>query len=173
MIYQVIQDVKKKVTGFKWVWYSIEQQSPRWRMSRNQCLLRYGQYLSDIYSTCYMWFPCISAQLSALAHGEECTLLKIPGFTWISWQAFSTHCCNTSKSLISAEFTKVFRYPHNLKPRWLKPGDHACQLNGPPHPIYCSPKSGSGTVWLQRKWGGALSCMNHVLSKWHMFQEYW
>jgi hypothetical protein len=29
MIYQVIQDVKKKVTGFKWVWYSIEQQSPR------------------------------------------------------------------------------------------------------------------------------------------------
>jgi hypothetical protein len=27
---------------------------------------------------------------------QRCTLSKIPDFTQIFWQAFSTHCCNTS-----------------------------------------------------------------------------
>jgi hypothetical protein len=67
-----------------------------------------------------MWFLCFSPQLPALHHIAVCTLSKIPGFTQISWQAFSTHCCNTSKSLISSEHTKVFRCPHSQKSRWFK-----------------------------------------------------
>jgi hypothetical protein len=70
-------------------------------MSRDQCLLRYGRCSFDLYSRCPMWFPYMSTQLSALRRTEVRTLLKIPGYTRISWQAFSTRCwsaLNTPKS---------------------------------------------------------------------------
>jgi hypothetical protein len=136
-------------------------------MSRNQRLLRYGWCLCDLFSRCSVWFPCISTQLSAFCHTEGPTVSKIPGFTRISWQAFSTRCCNTSKSLIGAEYTKVFRCPHSQESRGLRSRDRAGQLTGPPRHIYCSPK-----VWfrcyltVRRKWGGAPSCMNHICCRW-------
>jgi hypothetical protein len=45
-------------------------------VSRNQCLLRYGRCWCDLYSRCYMWFPCVSTQLSALRRPEVNTLSK-------------------------------------------------------------------------------------------------
>jgi hypothetical protein len=66
-----------------------------------------------------MRFTCISTQLSALRRTEVRTLSKIPGFTRISWQAFSTRCCNTSKSLIGLEYTRIFGCPHTQKSRGL------------------------------------------------------
>jgi hypothetical protein len=72
------------------------------------------------------------------------TLLKIPRFTWISWQAFSSHCCNSSKTLIGAEYTKVFRCLHRPKARGLRSGDHAGELTRPPCSIHCLSK-----VWLR------------------------
>jgi hypothetical protein len=132
-------------------------------MSRNRSLLRYGRCSCDLYSRYSVWFPCISTQLSALPRTEVYTLLKIPGFTRISWQAFSTRCCYTSKSSIGVEYTKVFRCPH----RGLRSGDRAGQLTGPPLPIHCSPK-----VWFRccltmpRQWVGAPSCMNRMCCRW-------
>jgi hypothetical protein len=103
-------------------------------------------------------------------------LPKILGFNRISWQVFSTRCCSTSKSLISAEYTKVFRCPHSQKSKGLLSGDCAGQMTEPLCPIHCSLK-----VWfrccltVQRKWDGAPSCMNYMLSlmRRHMFQAYW
>jgi hypothetical protein len=136
-------------------------------MSRNHCLLKCGRSACDLCSRCCMWFPCIWTQLSALCCTEVCALLKIPGFTRISWQAFCTHCCNTSKSLINAEYTKVFRCLNSQKSRGLRLRDGAGQLTGPPCPIHCPPK-----VWFRccltmwRKWGGVPSCVNHMCWWW-------
>jgi hypothetical protein len=69
--------------------------------------LIYGQCSCDLYNRFFVWPPCISAQLSAICRTEVRILLKIPGFTRISWQAFSTRCNNVSKSLIAAEYTEV------------------------------------------------------------------
>jgi hypothetical protein len=55
-------------------------------MSRNRCLLRYGWCSCDLYRRCSVWFPSISAQLSAVPRTEVRTR--------ISWQAFHTRCCN-------------------------------------------------------------------------------
>jgi hypothetical protein len=127
-------------------WYSThlhEQESPSQHVSRNQRLLRYGRYSCDLCSRCSVWCPCISTQLSALRRTEVRTLLKIPGFTRIFWQAFSTRCRNTSKSLIGAEHTKVFRCPQSQKSRWLGSGDRAdLRVLSTVHR-----KSGSGAVW--------------------------
>jgi hypothetical protein len=135
-------------------------------MARNQCLLRYGRCSYDLCSKCSMWFPCISAKLSALRRTEVHTLSKIPGFTWISWHTFST-CCNTSPSLIGAEYTEVFTCPQSQKSTGLRLGDRAGQLAGPPRPIHCSPKDWFRCcLTVQRKWGGAPSCMNPMCCPW-------
>jgi hypothetical protein len=79
------------------------------------------------------------------------------------------YSCNTSKSLISTEYTSLCVCPHSQKSRGLRSGVHTGQLTGPPYPIHCSPK-----VWfrccltMQRKWGGAPSCMNHMCCHWWM-----
>jgi hypothetical protein len=117
------------------------------------------------YIRCSMWFPCTSTQLSAFRHTVVRILLKISGFTQLSRQAFSTRCCNTSKSLIGAEYIKVFKCPYSQKSRGLRSGNRARQFTGSPRPIHCSPK-----VWfrcfltMHKKWGGggAPSCMNHM-----------
>jgi hypothetical protein len=87
---------------------------------------------------------CISTHLSAFCRTEVCIPLKIPGFTRISQQAFSTHCCNTFQSLNGAECTKVFRCPHNKKSKGLRLGDREGKLTGLPCPIHCSLK-----VWFR------------------------
>jgi hypothetical protein len=136
-------------------------------MSRNQSLQRYGRYLCDLYSRCSMWFLCISTQFSAPHRTGVHTLLKIPGSTWISGQAFSPCCCNTSKSLIRAEYTEVFMCSHSQKSKRLRSGNCAGQLTGPLRPIHCWLK-----VWfrcsltMQRKCGGVPSCMNHMCFYW-------
>jgi hypothetical protein len=141
-------------------------------MSRNQGLLRYGRCSCDLYSRYYMWFPCISIQLSALRHTEVHILSKIPGFTRISWHAFSSRCCNTTKSLIGAEHTEVLGVPTAKNPE-----DQAGQLNGPSRSIHCSPK-----IWFRcclaiwRKWSEAPSCMNYLCCRsWRgtSSKEYW
>jgi hypothetical protein len=94
----------------------------------------------------YMRFPCISTQLSALRRTEVRTLLKIPGFTRISW-LFAL--IRTFKSLISAEYTKVSRCSRSQKSRGLRWGDRSGQLTRPPRPIHCLPK-----VWFRCwQWG--------------------
>jgi hypothetical protein len=132
-------------------------------MSRNQCLLWYGRCSCGFYNRYSMWLPCISTQLSALRRTEARSLTKISGFTWMSWQAFCARWCNTSKSLIGAEQTKVFWCPHSQNSR----RDRGGQRNGPPRSTHCSPK-----VWLrccltmQRKSDGGPSCMNHMCCRW-------
>jgi hypothetical protein len=75
------------------------------------------------------------------------TLSKIPVFTRISWQAFSARCCNTSKTLIGAEYTKVCRCPHSQRSRRLRSGDRAGHLSGPRVLSTVHRKSGPGAVW--------------------------
>jgi hypothetical protein len=81
-------------------------------------------------------------------------------FTWVSWQALSSHYCNNYKNLIGAEYTKAFRCPHSQKSIGLWSGDHAGQLTRPLCSVHCSPK-----VWcyltLWGKWSGVPSYMNH------------
>jgi hypothetical protein len=97
------------------------------------------------------------------SHTEVRTLSRIPRFTRISWQTYSTRCCNTPESLIGAEYTKALKSPHIHRCRGLKSGDRARRLTEPPRPIHCSPK-----VWfrccltLRRKWDGVPSRMKHI-----------
>jgi hypothetical protein len=136
-------------------------------MSRNQYLLRYVWCSCDLWSRCYMWFPCISTKFLTLLHTEMPTLSKIHGFAWLARQALSIHCCNTSKSLSGTEYTKVCRCPHSQKSRGLRSGDNAGQLTGRPWFIHCSPKvQFRCCLAVQRKWDGALSCMNHMCCYW-------
>jgi hypothetical protein len=87
-------------------------------------------------------------------------LSKIPGFTRISWYAFSTRCCNTSKSLIDVEYTSIYVSPQPKVQRIMS-DDRVSQTTWPPRPIHCSPK-----VWfrccltMRRKLLGAPSCLN-------------
>jgi hypothetical protein len=75
---------------------------------------------------------------------------------------FSACCCNTYKSQIGAEYTEVFRCFHSQKSRWLRSGDGAGQVTGPPHRVHCPPKvSCRCCLRMQSKWGGAPPCMNH------------
>jgi hypothetical protein len=82
-------------------------------------------------------FRCISAQLSALRLTEVPTPSESPGFARNSSQVFFTDFCNTSESLIDAEYTKEFRVSQP-KIQWIKVIDHAGQLNRPPRPIHSS-----------------------------------
>jgi hypothetical protein len=86
-------------------------------------------------------------------------------------------CSDTSKSLIGAEYTKSFRWPHSHKCRALWSGDCVGQLTGLPRPIHSSQKVWSKCcLTMRRKWGGAPSCMhepNVLLMKRRMLQEYW
>jgi hypothetical protein len=165
--FMFIQNVKKGLEVLGYYNTHLNEQNFPVNTCRNQCLLRYGPCPCDLYSKCSVWFPCSSTQLAALRHTEVRSLSKIPGFTQISWQTFSTRCCNTSKSLIGAENTKAFTYPHSQKSIRSRSGDHAGQLTGPPRPIHVSPK-----VWFRccltigRKWGGAPSCMNFMCCRW-------
>jgi hypothetical protein len=135
-------------------------------MSRNQSLLRYGRCLCDLYSRCSVWFPCISTQLSA-HHTQGHTLLNLPGLTQLYWQTFSTRCCNTSNSLVGAEYTKDFTCPHSQKSRVLRSEDHQDQLIAPPRPLHCSSKvCFRCCLTVRRKWGGVPSFMNHMCCWW-------
>jgi hypothetical protein len=149
---ETIQGVKKGLQVLRgYRTHLNEQNIPSQHMFRNQCLLRYGRCSCDLYSRCSVWFTWISTQLSAHRHTEVRTLSKISGLTRISCQIFTTRCCNTPKSFIGAEYTKVFRCPHSQKSRGLKSGDHASQLTGPLSPVHCSLKSGSGALWQWRE----------------------
>jgi hypothetical protein len=48
----------------------------------------------------------LSAIFSSSSH-----YVKIPSFTLISWRTCSTRCCNTSESLIGAEYIEVLSVP--------------------------------------------------------------
>jgi hypothetical protein len=109
-----------------------------------------------------VWFPCISTQLSVLRH-TEVGIVEIPCSTRLSWRAFFTRCCNTSTSLVGAEYAKDFKNLHSQKSRGLRSPDLASQLTGSPHPIHCSPK-----VWFRccLKWSDVLSCTNYMCCWW-------
>lgn len=125
-------------------------------MSRNQCLLR---CLCDLCSRCSLWFPCMSTQLPALCcTAQRCALcpqflvpLKSPD----------------RQSLLLAEYTKASTCPHNQNSRGLMSGVHTGKLTGPLLPVHCSLKIlVRCCLTMQRKWGGALSCMNHLCCHW-------
>jgi hypothetical protein len=109
-------------------------------------------------------FPCISTQIPALRCTKVSILSKSPGFTRISWQAFSTRCCNTS---VSVQYTKIFRCS-NSKMSWgLSSGEPARQFTGPPPFFNCSPKVlFRCCLRARRKWGGASPRMNHASCPW-------
>jgi hypothetical protein len=108
----------------------------------------------------------MSTQLAALRRTEVRTLSKTPGFTRTSWQEFYTRCCNTSESLIHAEYTKAFRCPHGQNSRGLRLGDHAGQLTGPPRPVHCSPKVGFRFSLTMRRKRCAPPCRDHMCCQW-------
>jgi hypothetical protein len=129
----------------------------------------------DLYSRGSIWFPCISTLLSALRRTEVRTLSK--GFTRISWQELSIRYCNyTSKSLIGAEYTKVFRFPQpkiqKIKVRRsCRPVDWASAS----YPLFTESlvRVPSDNAEKMRWWPTMHE--PHVLSlmKRHMFCEYW
>jgi hypothetical protein len=127
------------------------------KRARNQCLLRYGRCS---YSRCPIWFPCITTQLSALRRIEVRTLSKFL-VSLESPDRRSLLVAVMSWSLISAEYTKVFRCPYSQNSRGLKPKYRLGQLTGYLLPIHCSSK-----VWfsccltVRRKSGGVASCIN-------------
>jgi hypothetical protein len=86
---------------------------------------------------------------------QKCAFSQISGFTQISWQAFSTNCCNTctSTSLIGSEYTNVFKCV--LSHNGLRSIDRAGQCTGSSRPINCLPTvSGSRCPTKCRKCGG-------------------
>lgn len=85
-----IQGIRKGVTGFNERTYVNEQKSPSRHMPRTQYIMKYRLCSCYLYSGCSMWFPCNSAQLPALHRTQMRTLSKIPDFTRIPSQAFST-----------------------------------------------------------------------------------
>ena len=77
----------------------------------------------------------------ACAHNFQLcyALSKLPDFTEVFWQAFSTLCCNTSKSLMASEYT-TNGVPTSQTSGGLRSGDRVGQLSGPPRPIQRPPK---------------------------------
>jgi hypothetical protein len=142
-------------------------------MSRNQCLLRYGWCSCDLYSRCTLWFPCISTQPSALCRTEGCNLSKIPGVTWISWQTFSVHCCNTSRGWVHQSLSmspppKMYR----IQVRGLcRPVDWASMS----YPLFMESLVQMLSDNAEKIRWCPIMHESHVLSlmKRHMLQEYW
>jgi hypothetical protein len=76
-------------------------------MSQDQCLPRYRWCSCLLHNRCSVLFPCMPTQRSVPRLTEVRILSKIPGFTRISWYAFDTRYCTTSKPLIGPQYTKV------------------------------------------------------------------
>jgi hypothetical protein len=79
------------------------------------------------------------------------SLSNIPGFTRISWRAFSTPCCKISKSRIGSEYINVFRYSHIKESRGL--GQGIVQANWLDLRVLPAVhrKLGSGAIWQRRE----------------------
>jgi hypothetical protein len=160
-----IQDFRKVQQGLRWNDTEISKEVPvNTSLESSACW--------DMSSRCSLWCPCISTQLSAPRNTEVKILSKNPVLIRIPWHAFPTRCCNTSKSLIGAEHTKVFRCHHSQKSKGLRSRGSCGPVIGSPHPTHCSPK-----VWfrccqvMRRKWGGAPSCMSHMCCRWIRDEE--
>jgi hypothetical protein len=69
--------------------------------------------MGDFHVTLQLMLFVVSVHVSTTFNlpWEVCTILKIPSFTWISLQVFSTHCCNTTVLQPRAEYIRVFRCP--------------------------------------------------------------
>jgi hypothetical protein len=153
---------------------SICKKSPSQHISRKQCLLC-ALFMLSLQQMLYV-VPMHFNTTFNLRCTDVCTLSKVSGFARISWQIFSIPCCNTSKSLISAEYTEVFSCPHSQKCKGLRSGIMWSSWLGFHALSTLCQKSDSCTVWqcgknevvpimLEPRW---LS-----LKKGHMFQEYW
>jgi hypothetical protein len=159
----VYRRFRKWLQAFRGVWYSL-----KWAQKYQSAYVQ--KPMPAVMRAMFVWplqqMLCVvpmhfNTTFSSVS--QRCALSKIPGFTRICWQAFSTLCCNTSRSLVGAEYTKALRCPHSQKSRVLGSGDHAGQFTGPPCPIHCSPKvCFRCCLTVRRKWGGAPSCMNHM-----------
>lgn len=149
---------------------------------KTNCLLKYGWYLCSLYIRCSIWFPCMSTHLSALCYTEVHTVSHIPGFTQISKKAFSTHCCDTSKSMISPEYIRC---------------SGVCKARGLHRPVNCTsmshPLSTKGLVQAlsdkaekMRWWptmhepniccwwrGASVTIRNYRLKKNHSYSIHW
>jgi hypothetical protein len=75
---------------------------------RDQCLLRYGQCLCDLCTRCSVVPMHSNTTFSSSSHIGVHSVENSWFHSNLCW-AFSARCCNISKSLISAEYTKVFR----------------------------------------------------------------
>jgi hypothetical protein len=119
-----LQDVKTIFTSFNEVYYS--QKCANFlsvRMSRPQYLLRYGRCSCDPCSSAYAFqhnSQLLGAQRCALCP-NFLTSLQTPDR---SWPAFSIRCCNTTNSLIGAEYKKQFRWPDRQNSRKLRSGNY-------------------------------------------------
>lgn len=105
----------KSVAGFKSVKHSLKwpkQSQLTYVLAQMPPKIWASSYY--LYSRCSVCTPFASkwTQLSTLHLTEARILSKIPGLTWILWQAFSTRCRNNFQSLIGSGYTKVFSCPH-------------------------------------------------------------
>jgi hypothetical protein len=93
----------------------VNEENDRQRTSIHKRLLRHVWFSCYLHSRCSVWFPACQHNFQLFLAVELRTISKFPGFTWISWQAFST-CCITCKSLIGSEQTKGFWFPKAKNP---------------------------------------------------------
>lgn len=103
-----------------------DERKVRVHMPQNQCLPRYRWCLCLHHNRFPVLSPCMPTQLPAPRLTEVRILSKIPGFTRISWYAFDTRYCNTSKPLIDPVSTVRYQVSwkqevaQSVRPiRWL------------------------------------------------------
>jgi hypothetical protein len=105
-------------------------------MSRNQCLLRNGWALCELYSRCCMWLPCISTQFSGLHHTEACALSKI---------LFSLKSPNRHSLLVA--IGQSLQVSHQPKIQRIKARGSCRLVNWASASQLLFTKPGSGAVW--------------------------
>jgi hypothetical protein len=121
-------------------------------MSNYRYLLCRGLYSFCLYSRCSLGSHAYQHNFQ-LTISQKCLLFQKFLFSIQSWRTFSYRCSNTSKSLISSEYTKVFRCLNSQKFRPLSTGYQADRLAAPPLPVCCPLK-----VWI--------TCCLPVHKKW-------
>lgn len=87
----------------------------------------------SLQKTLYVVAMHVNIIFSSSSH-NKCVLKKILAFTRVFQQAFSTHCSNTSQSLIGSEYTKASiclqKKVRSIKVRWsCRPVDWASISN--------------------------------------------
>ena len=136
-------------------------------MSENKYLLRYGPtptfLLSSHYRRCSIWSLCILTHASALLLKESRTFAVTTACSQSWLHTLVTCSCTVCTLLIGWAYTNVFKCPYSQKSKGFRTDEHEGHDNRLPRSIHRS-----WNFWVRyccticRKWGGALSCINHI-----------